>query len=83
MLDSTDTNPAIFLCGYLNITNGLPLRGRIQDLPTNRPVGWTHQIHVNQGNIGLADGSVQAFTTPRLRQALASTGMPTNRLAMP
>ena len=82
-IDAANTNPAMFLCGDRNITNGLPLQGGFLCLPTNRLAGWTHKIHVNQGNIGLADGSVQGFTTPRLQQALVSTGTATNRLAMP
>jgi len=61
----------------------LPLQGGFLCLPTNRLAGWTHKIHVNQGNIGLADGSVQGLTTPRLQQALVSSGTATNRLAMP
>jgi len=82
-IDAANTNPAMILCGDRNITNGLPLQGGYLYLPTNRLAGWTHKIHVNQGNIGLADGSVQGFTTPRLQQALVSTGTATNRLAMP
>src|SRR5262249_49379610 len=57
-LDAVETNPASFLCGDRNITNGLPLRGRVLEATTNRHVGWTHKIHVNQGNVCLADGSV-------------------------
>ena len=82
-IDATNANPAMFLCGDRNITNGLPLQGRFLYLPTNRPTGWTHQMHVNQGNIGLADGSVQALSTPRLQQAISFSGLPTTRLAMP
>ena len=82
-IEAAITNPAAFLCGDRNITNGLPLRGGILDLPANRPVGWTQRIHVNQGNVCFADGSVHQLTTAGLRQGLASTGMPTNCLAMP
>lgn len=38
---------------------------------------------MNQGNIGLADGFVQAFSNSRLNQALLGTGQATNRLVMP
>jgi prepilin-type processing-associated H-X9-DG protein len=47
-------------------------------LATNRPAGWTHELHKLQGNIALADGSVQQFSRSRLNQ-LGST----NRLALP
>jgi hypothetical protein len=38
---------------------------------------------MKQGNVGLADGSVQGFSSTALRRALENTGVETNRLAMP
>ncbi len=35
--------------------------------------GWTAKIHQNQGNVGLADGSVQGFTISGLQTALNHT----------
>jgi len=53
-------------------------------LSTNSPVAWvTKARHDHGGNIGLADGSVQIFSTPALRAALVKIGVATNRLAMP
>jgi len=40
-------------------------------------------MHKNQGNVALADGSVQAFSSSRLQEVLSNTGVATNRLAMP
>jgi hypothetical protein len=52
-------------------------------LPLDRPAGWTGAMHVRQGNVGLADGSVQSFTTLALHEALKNTGDSTNRIAIP
>jgi prepilin-type processing-associated H-X9-DG protein len=84
-VDATDTNAdaAMFLSGDRNLTNHLGHSRRLVDFPTNQAAGWTHQLHNNQGNIGLADGSVQQFSTSRLRAALIYTDHATNRLAMP
>jgi prepilin-type processing-associated H-X9-DG protein len=39
--------------------------------------------HVNQGNIGLVDGSVRQTDDQRLVQELIETGVTANRLAVP
>jgi prepilin-type processing-associated H-X9-DG protein len=82
-VDATDTNATMFLSGDRNLTNALGHNRRLVDFPTNQPTGWTHQLHNRQGNVGLADGSVQQFTDSRLRTALIYTDHATNRLAMP
>jgi hypothetical protein len=82
-LDATPDNPASFLTGDRNITNALGIKGRIQTLTTNILVAWTEGIHEAQGNICLADGSVQGLSTHGLQAALVASGLPTNRLAMP
>jgi prepilin-type N-terminal cleavage/methylation domain-containing protein/prepilin-type processing-associated H-X9-DG protein len=40
----------------------------------NTTVGWMDNMHSKQGNVGLADGSVQGFTKNRLQDALKNTG---------
>jgi len=40
----------------------------------NLAVGWMDNQHSRQGNVGLADGSVQQFTRSRLQEALRNTG---------
>src|SRR5207302_2405662 len=82
-LSANEAYPQMFLSGDRNLTNGLPIRYGFLDLVTNVPAGWTHELHRGQGNIGLADGSVQQFNAPRLRDAITNTGDTTNRLAMP
>jgi prepilin-type processing-associated H-X9-DG protein len=79
-LDAQETMPQMLLCGDRNLTNGLPLRDGILVLTPDRPVEWTDEIHYRQGNVALADGSVQAFSSLRLSESVAGT---TNRLAMP
>jgi len=82
-VDAVQTSPQMFLAGDRNITNGIATRRGFLELTTNQMAGWTHELHKGQGNVGLADGSVQQFSTSRLRQAIEATGVATNRLAMP
>ena len=82
-LDATNTVPSAFLSGDYNITNAAGLKAGLLLASTNDPVGWTHMLHNGVGNIGLADGSVQQFSTVRLREAVGITGFQTNRLLMP
>jgi prepilin-type N-terminal cleavage/methylation domain-containing protein/prepilin-type processing-associated H-X9-DG protein len=48
--------------------------------------GWNAKLHQNAGNVGLADGSVQQFSTSALKGALSRTGdtsSPQNVLLFP
>ena len=73
-----------FLSGDRNLTtNGRPVKPGLVDLSTNASVGWSAELHNNQGNVGIGDGSVQQFNSARLAQALPGTGLATNRLAVP
>jgi prepilin-type N-terminal cleavage/methylation domain-containing protein/prepilin-type processing-associated H-X9-DG protein len=40
----------------------------------NGGVGWLDSLHSKQGNIGLADGSVQQYSRSRLQEALRNSG---------
>ena len=84
-VDACDTNVQMFLAGDRNLTlNGQPLKsGRLVNLDTNAPVGWTAGMHKNCGNVLLVDGSVQQWSSPALRQGLRDSGVATNRLAVP
>jgi hypothetical protein len=82
-VDAEETSPSMFLTGDRNLTNGSPTSSGMMLLTTNSAVGWTEKIHVLKGFIGLADGSVQFWNNTNLQQSLASTGVATNRLAMP
>ena len=83
-LDAADDKPAMFLAGDDNFSiDGRSVKSGLLLLATNAPVSWTAARHVNQGNIGLADGSVQTTTSSSLRQRLVQTGVAANRLALP
>jgi len=83
-LEARDDHPAIFLSGDENFAiGGRPVKSGLLLLATNAPVSWTAARHVNHGNIGLADGSVQTTTSTFLGQLLVQTGVATNRLALP
>src|SRR5258708_22344988 len=40
----------------------------------NAGVGWLDSMHSKQGNIGLADGSVQQYSRSRVQEALRNSG---------
>jgi competence protein ComGC len=82
-LDALMTNAQMLLSGDRNITNGWRIKKGVLELTTNQTSGWTPELHVGQGNIGLSDGSVQQVTSSRLREAIKQTGLATNRLAIP
>ncbi len=81
-LDVEDTTPDMFLSGDRNLTNGLAVTNHVLYLATNRLTWWTHEIHPFNGNIGLADGSVQQFNGPRLMEGVTNARV-ANRLLMP
>ncbi len=84
-LDASDNYPQRLLIGDRNITGaGAPENGILKLVPGG-PAAWTSSIHYNSGNVGLADGSVQEYTSSALRTALENSGDPTNswRLSIP
>lgn len=82
-LDAMDANPQMFLAGDRNILGGRLVGKNILEFTSTNGVGWGRDLHNGQGNIGLADGSVQGFSSTPLRTALFNTGVGTNRFAMP
>ncbi|MBE0545359.1 MAG: type II secretion system protein [Verrucomicrobia bacterium] len=83
-VDADETQPQTILTGDANLTvGGVPVSRGMLNLWTNALVSWTEDRHVNQGNIGLADGSVTGVSTPKLRELLVNTRAATNRLAFP
>jgi hypothetical protein len=82
-LDARDTTPNMLLAGDHNLTLDGRLLSWIVPVRTNS-VAWSeNELHRGEGNVGLADGSVQPFTSEQLRKLLVVTGDPTNRLAFP
>jgi len=84
-LDASEPNPQRFLDGDRNLNaDPAPENGILKVVPGQR-LSWTSAMHVNQGNLGLADGSVQQVSNAGLREALRNSGNPTNtwRIALP
>jgi prepilin-type N-terminal cleavage/methylation domain-containing protein len=82
-VDAVDTSPQMFLTGDANIgLDEARAKSGLQSFRTNSNVSWFKPRHEKEGNIGLADGSVQVFDSKRLRIALTVSGV-TNRLAVP
>ncbi len=82
-LDAHDTKPNMMLTGDRNLAlDGRLLSGAVRS-GTNSLVAWTKDQHRENGNIGLADGSVQQVTTALLRQQLKNSGDATNLLVFP
>ncbi len=83
-LDADETQPQMFLSGDSNLeVNGQPVQPGLLNLWTNSTLGWTAARHNRQGNIALADGSVQQYSNHRFQQAFVGAGVATNRLAIP
>jgi len=84
-LDADETHPERFLAGDRNLTGVSEPENGILTLVPGGPVGWTTALHNNQGNVGLADGSVQSVSNSGLRRLLQNSGAPTNtwRIALP
>ena len=86
-VDATETQPQQFLTGDHNLGDNanpptapfLLLGGGTSrafiSLGTNAPnIGWQDNMHAKQGNVGLADGSVQGWSRSRLQEATKNSG---------
>jgi prepilin-type N-terminal cleavage/methylation domain-containing protein/prepilin-type processing-associated H-X9-DG protein len=85
-VDGQETYPQMFLTGDHNMGDDanpplnpfLTLSGTTRafvSLGTNCPnVGWQDNMHSKQGNVGLADGSVQGWSRSRLQDAAKNSG---------
>jgi type II secretory pathway pseudopilin PulG len=82
-LDAREDAPNSILSGDRNITGGTWTGGFLRTLTPRTEAGWTEELHQYNGNVGLADGSVQQFSTNGLRQHLAGMTNVAIRLAVP
>jgi prepilin-type processing-associated H-X9-DG protein len=83
-VDSSDTMPQMLLTGHRNLViNGAPVGAGLLTIKSNDAISWTKELHGDQGNAGMADGSVQQFTTGGLQGFVAHMGTNTFRLAIP
>lgn len=82
-LVSNSDYPQMFLSGDRWLTGGVAHPNRVLEFQTNSAIGWQAGFHGDNGNIGLADGSVQQLNATMLRSALRATGFETNRISQP
>jgi competence protein ComGC len=81
---TNDMNPQALIFGDCNFQiNGQPVESGLNAFCTNDLVAWQATRHINIGNIGLGDGSVQSATSAGLQLYLQNTGFATNRFAIP
>ena len=77
-LDADDAYPQELLSGDSNLAvDGKAVASGLLRITTNAPVTWTSERHVNQGNIGFADGSIWQGTDDKTLEKLEG------RLAIP
>jgi hypothetical protein len=79
----TDASMTKFLFGDRNLTNDVGVDNSTLQLSANQTAEWTTGLHNKRGNICLANGEVLKLNDSNLRVALQSTGLATNRLAIP
>jgi len=83
-LDAEETQPQMWLAGDSNLESyGKAIPHGLIYLRTNAPIRWGAGRHKHQGNVGLADGSVQGYSDTRMRASLVATAHATNRLVFP
>ena len=83
-LDASLNSPLALLSGDDNFEiNGVPVRSGQLEISSNTPIAWTTARHNLCGNIGLADGSVDALSNSAFTNFIRQTGLATNRLAIP
>jgi hypothetical protein len=83
-LTAKETLPTAFLAGDRNLmTNGVPVSPGLLTLTTNLAIGWTKELHKEQGDVTMADGSVQQMSNSRLNQSVKDQNLATNYLAIP
>jgi hypothetical protein len=84
--DNTNASKAsmsLFLYGDRNLTNDTRPENGILQLTANQKIGWTAEMHKNQGNICLVNGEVLRLNNASLLETIRATNLLTNRLAIP
>jgi prepilin-type N-terminal cleavage/methylation domain-containing protein/prepilin-type processing-associated H-X9-DG protein len=85
-LDADETWPAMPLAGDRKLlTNGVAVKpGLLVFGVTNAvSIAWQVKMHNGAGNVALADGSVQQFSSAALQQMLQNSGTNVIRLGVP
>lgn len=71
-LDAAEAMPDLLLAGDRHLTTGRPTLNKILTIQTNDTAAWSGTLHQGGGNVALADGSVQQWTSAKLYQALTN-----------
>jgi hypothetical protein len=83
-VDTQESKPTMLLAGDDNLEiRGKQVVSGLLNLWTNSAVVWTAERHNRCGNVAMGDGSTMQIDNVKLREALANTGVATNRLAIP
>ena len=83
-LSADEKRPQTFLAGDRNIqTNGVAVKSGLLVLTTNLPLAWTKEMHNEQGNVLMGDGSVQQMSSSRLKAAVSDQEVGTNYIVIP
>jgi type II secretory pathway pseudopilin PulG len=84
-LTAQETSPQAFLAGDRNLqyTNGTAIPPGLFTLTTNTQLSFSKDMHSLQGNIAIADGSVQQFSNNRLKLSTSDQDLSTNILLIP
>ncbi|MGZ8939448.1 MAG: type II secretion system protein, partial [Limisphaerales bacterium] len=83
-LSAEETLPQAFLAGDRNIaTNGVAVGTGLLAVTTNSSLSWTKELHVEQGDILMGDGSVQQMSSSRIKHSIRDQDLGTNFLVFP
>jgi prepilin-type processing-associated H-X9-DG protein len=82
-LDLNETNSTAFLAGDRNLVNGMKSTNGVFEVTSNQTLGWGKKMHFGNGDILFVDGHVDQLDSAQLRNAVANTGLATNRLVFP
>lgn len=96
-LDAAETYPQSFLSSDRNMTNDVQTGTKLQanqfvsmgsdanatERTKANKAGWDNNVHQNQGNACMGDGSVQQLSAARLREQLRNSGTSQNTFLVP
>jgi hypothetical protein len=83
-LTADETKPDVYLAGHRNLVcDGKSVPTGPFRMTTNQQLGWSKEMHAEQGMIVMGDGSVQQFSNHRFRRDLRDRGNTTNLLLIP
>ncbi len=96
-IEAQETYPSMILSFDRNVTNSTasggvamakdPSSSIYGKLGTNQPstggAGWADDMHQNNGNVALGDGSVQGLSSTRLKEQLRNSGDANNLIMLP